>query len=680
MNKKLKYLGLILLVAVTITYSNHFKNPFHFDDYHTIVNNVYIQDIGNIPKIFTGIEYFGNMPGNKGYRPVVTASTAIDYWMGGGCFPFYFHLSMFIVFLFQGVCMFFIFLKIFNISYKHEWTKYMALFCVGWYLLHPGNAETINYIIARSDSYSTFFIILAFVCYMYSKFCRKYFLYLIPVALAILSKEPGAMFSMLLFVYILFFENKVSLTKMFTKQRKQFYNTIIKSIPAILFTIAGLLMVMNIILKQRIDTGANPEGMYLKYVVTQPYVLFTYFSSFFAPVSLSSDPEFAVFSNLSDIRMYIGFAFVILMIVLAFATSKKEKSRPIAFGILWFFIASIPTSLNVSSQVANSHRLFFPFVGLSISVGWIIFLFLVKIRPVFEKTNFNRSIIAGALFILCGYAYGTYQRNEVWKTDEGLWYDIIQKNPENPRGLMNYGLALMEKGQYSEAEYYYLKALAIWPNWAYLNINLGILNAATNKITEAEQYYLTAVRSGNADSYYYYSKFLVEQKRSTEAISYLQSAIKLSQGDMKSRYLLMSIYQELEYWEQLQLLAAETLEIVPGDTETLSYVDIAKGKKSALQVSEEQTESNPTPEKYLNLSLLYYNLGEFDKCIEACYKAIALKPNYPDAYNNICSAYNAQGKWDEGIKACEKALELSPEYALAKNNLNWAKTEKAKIK
>ncbi|MFA4853389.1 MAG: tetratricopeptide repeat protein [Bacteroidales bacterium] len=676
MNKNVKYLGLLLMIAVSITYSNHFQNSFHFDDCHTIVNNVYIRDIGNIPKIFTSIEYFGNMPGNQGYRPVVTASTAIDYWLGGGYFPFYFHLSMFIVFLLQGVCMFFIFLKIFNISYKHEWTKYLALFCVGWYMLHPGNAETINYIISRSDSFSTFFVILAFVCYMYSKFCRKYFLYLIPAALGILSKEPGAMFSGLLFFYILFFENKVSLTKIFTKQRKQFFNAIIKAIPAILFTIAGLYIVIYIVHKQTFDTGANPEGLYLKYILTQPYVLFMYFYNFFLPVSLNSDPEFAVFSNFSDIRMYFGFAFVILMFVLAFVTSKNEKYRPIAFGILWFFIASIPTSLNVSSQAANSHRLFFPYVGLSISVSWVIFLFMVKIRPVFEKTKFNKSIIAGALLILCGYAYGTYQRNEVWKNEETLWYDIIQKSPENPRAMMNYGLTLMAKGQYSEAEFYYRKALAIWPNWPYLHINMGILKGATNQIAEAEQYYLSAIRvSSSPLAYYYYSKFLSAQKRSKEAIPYLQHAIKVSPGDMESCYLLMSIYTELEYWDQLQSLATETLQIVPGDTETLSYIDIAKGKKTQVQINEEQTKNNPTPENYLNLSLLYYQKGLYEKCIDACREAIKLRPDYAAAYNNICSAYNALGKYEEGIKACEKAIAIQPDFQLAKNNLNWAKSQ-----
>jgi len=626
------------------------------------------------------------MPDNLGYRPVVTASTAIDYWLGGGYNPFYFHLSMFLIFLLQGVCMFFMFLKIFNISYKHEWTKYLVLFTVGWYMLHPGNAETINYIIARSDSYSTFFIVLAFLCYIGSKLCKKNYIYLIPVGLGVLCKEPATMFPLLLFVYIVLFENKVSLTLIFTKQRKQFFNAIKKTIPALLFTLFMTFIVQYISYKQTSNSGVLHtvvDGYHVKYLLTQPYVLFTYFYSFFMPISLSSDPDIAVFSSYTDPKMYLGFAFVAVMFALAFITSRKEKYRPISFGILWFFIAAIPTSILAAlTQVSNSHRLFYLYVGLSIAVGWAIFLFLLKIKPVFKESTFIKSIIALALLVLCSYGYATYQRNKVWKNDETLWSDIVQKGPENPRALMNFGLTLMAKGQFFEAEFYYRKALTIWPRWSYLYINMGILKEATNQNAEAERYFLNAVSysNNNPDASYYYSKFLFAQKRSKEAIPYLQNAITISPGHLQSRYLLMSIYSELGYWEQLQQLATETLTIIPGDTPTLSFIEMSKGKKSQAAANAEQVKSNPTPESYLTLSIQYYNQGEYQKCIDACYEALKLRPTYSEAYNNICTAYNSMKMWDKAAEACQKSLQCNPNNEYAKNNLKIAQTAKAKGK
>lgn len=85
---------------------------------------------------------------------------------------------------------------------------------------------------------------------------------------------------------------------------------------------------------------------------------------------------------------------------------------------------------------------------------------------------------------------------------------------------------------------------------------------------------------------------------------------------------------------------------------------------------------HPTPENFLDLSLQFYNRGEYQQCIDACNEALKLKPDYAEAYNNICSAYNAMKMWDKGAEACEKALKIRPDYELAKNNLKWAKSNK----
>jgi len=101
-----------------------------------------------------------------------------------------------------------------------------------------------------------------------------------------------------------------------------------------------------------------------------------------------------------------------------------------------------------------------------------------------------------------------------------------------------------------------------------------------------------------------------------------------------------------------------------------------KNKKDKTTVNQEFADKNPTPENYLNLSLIYYQEGQFEKCIESCRKALKLKPDYADEYNNICSAYNSMGKWDEAIKACQMALKIKSDYELAKNNLKWAESKK----
>lgn len=99
---------------------------------------------------------------------------------------------------------------------------------------------------------------------------------------------------------------------------------------------------------------------------------------------------------------------------------------------------------------------------------------------------------------------------------------------------------------------------------------------------------------------------------------------------------------------------------------------------SAVEAAEKAAQANPSYQTFLNLGLVYYQSGMYEKSIEATQKAIDADPNQAVAYNNIAAAYGALEKWDFEIAACEKALQLDPNFQLAKNNLSWANSQKEK--
>src|SRR5580658_410187 len=94
-----KYIRLliIILLIVTAVYANHFRNGFHFDDYHTIVDNPYIRSLHNLPRFFTDGTTFSVLPANRTYRPLVSAVLAVDYALGHSYKPFWFQASGFVV-------------------------------------------------------------------------------------------------------------------------------------------------------------------------------------------------------------------------------------------------------------------------------------------------------------------------------------------------------------------------------------------------------------------------------------------------------------------------------------------------------------------------------------------------------------------------------------------------------
>ncbi|MBN8696614.1 MAG: tetratricopeptide repeat protein [Bacteroidetes bacterium] len=665
---------LALITIAGITYSNHFQNEFHFDDSHTAKNNIFIQDIKNIPLFFKDGTTFSSLPSNQSYRPIVSTSLAIDYWMGNGYNMFYFHLNTFIMFLLQGILMFFFFFKIFQLSYKNSWNFYIAAIATAWYVLHPGNAETVNYIIARSDIQSTFFAVVGFVMYLFSPFSKRTYLYLIPVGIGALAKPPSVMFAPMLFCYILLFEEKMSLMDALKISNfKRLFTVIKKSVPAFVFCAFMYLWVDHFTPKTWESGGFSVYN----YLITQPFVIFHYFITFFLPFGLSADTDWQPLQSMTDIRFILGMAFILSLVWVAFRFSKDERLRPISFGILWFFLALIPSSSVIAfAEVMNDHRIYFPYIGLAISVCWTIGLLLLKYKKEYQNTliKYEHAVLLFCMLALGGYAYGVHERNKVWKTEESLWYDVTVKSPGNARGLMNYGLSQMAKGDYPVAEKYFTEALTMWPRYSTLHVNMGILKAATGDPATAETYFNNAIQygGGHPASWFFYGRFLMNQQRYADAIEKLNKTIELTPAHIDARSLLMRAYQETGEWEKLNQLAQNTLEVNPGNAEAMSYLEASKNKKNATAQLEEEAKISNSPEKYLDLSLKYYQLGNYEKCIEAANAAIQLKPDYAEAYNNIGNSYNLLKNYPKAIEALQKALSIKPDYELAKNNLQVA--------
>lgn len=675
--KSIIYL-ILLIAATTFTYSNHFNNSFHFDDSHTIQNNIFIQNIKNIPLFFKDGTTFSSLPSNQSYRPVVSTSLTLDYWAGKGYNLFYFHLSTFILFLLQGILMFFLTFKLFDLAFRNNWNFFIAAGGTAWYMLHPANAETVNYIIARSDLQSTFFVVLGFILYIFSPFSKRTYLYLLPVGIGALAKPTAVMFAPMLFFYVLLFEEKLSLNSVFQKENfKQFFRSIKTIIPAFIFCAVMYVWVDHFTPKTWQSGGSSA----FSYLISQPFVIFHYFNTFFLPLGLSADTDWEGISSIWNVQFFIGIAFILAMIFIAFRFSKDLRLRPVTFGIAWFFLALIPSSSVIPfAEILNDHRIFFPYVGLMISVSWVLGLLLLKYKKQFtiNTARYNLIITSLVILLLGGFAYGAHERNKVWKTEETLWKDVAEKSPKNARGLMNYGLSLMSRGDYQNAEKYFTKAIGMWPYYYSLHINMGVLkNVQGDKVT-AENYFKSATQYGGhyPDTWFFYGNFLNNQARYSEAIPMLEKTIALAPAHIGARISLMKAYNATGEWDKLKQLAEQTLQTVPGNQDALNYLKASETRKDQIEIKKEEAEKSPTAEKYLDLSLLFYQKGQYEKCIEACENAIKLKADYADAYSNMCAAYNQLKQWDKAIEACNKALKINPEHKLAKGNLNWAKKEK----
>ncbi|PYK37641.1 MAG: hypothetical protein DME49_10810 [Verrucomicrobia bacterium] len=617
--------GALLLVAIFAAYANHFHNSFHFDDAHTIETNAAIRDLRNIPLFFRDATTFSALPSNQSYRPLVSTLLAIDYRLGGGVQPFWFHLSIFALFVALVLLLAFVVHRLCDHAASSTRNRWIALAAAAWCGLHPANADTVNYIIASAEVISTLGLIASFVVYFAFPRLRRSCLYIVPAAIAILAKPPAAIFAVLFAIYRLLFPVETIARRTGARSALAYIADVA---PAFLICSAMLWFVQHMTPRNWIAGAANAHN----YLITQPYVALLYLKTFFWPSGLSADYDLNPFTTTDDPRFWAGFAFIVLFTMCAIAAAFFKKTRVIGFGLLWFLIALLSTSALPLAEPMNDHRTFFPYIGLVIAVAGAVSL-LINRDVRYSLWAKIAATCAVALF-LCANGYATFQRNKVWKTEESLWHDVVTRSPRNPRGLMNYGNTLMARGDYEGALDYFHRALALAPQYSVLLINLAIAENATKQSAAAEQHFKDALRLAptSPDSYTYYARYLLSHSRAEDARAFLSSALELSPSDLTARQL-------------------------------LAQADGQARNQPATQ----------TPEYYLDLSLQLYREERYVESIAASRRALDLRPGYAEAWNNIGAAYNKLGRYEEAAAACEQALRYKPNLELARNNLQYAR-------
>lgn len=573
----------LILVAVTITYWNHFPNEFHFDDFHSVVRNPAIREISNIPKYFLDARLFSIFPPNQSYRPMTTTTLAIDYALGGGYNPVYFHLTTFLAFLLQLVVMGALFQKILG-SHRQAWLG------VALYGLHPVGAETINYVIQRADMYVALGLSAGMLLYAYNRPRWA----LLVFALAYFFKPSALVFPGLVLAY-----------EHFLGQRA--YK---KSIPFIL--LAAVLTVLNTVMTPASFLLGSSSSS-LNYRLTQPYIAMTYLWESVAPFHLAADNEFPPFDNLLDPKAVAGYVCLLGLLVAIY------KGKPtLSFGLSWFLMAMVPTSLAPLGDVTNDHRMFGPYVGLALAVASLASHRVVQL------------LLALALPLL---AYGTVLRNQAWRSEESLWRDAVAKRPGNGRAWLNLGVCLLGHNRPAEALAAMLEAKRRSDSYVYLEVNLGQVYAALNRPEKAEQHFIRATEvDPGGTPLYLYGEFLMRQGRPTEGIPYLVESNKRNPRDSSALRLLHSYYD----------------------------------------FKDAECKRNPTCQNYVDFSLLLFQGEEYEKAATMALAACRIDPKSAPAHNNLAACYLAQKKWAEAKKEASIALKIQPDMAVAQRNLDKA--------
>lgn len=199
------WLNIIFLVIVgSALYYHALFEPFKVDNIPQIVNQPLVHSLNHLPELF-----FGGMGYSKEhfdflkfyYRPINMVLNAFLWQLGNGStFPF--HAFQIAIFIANGVLYYLLLLKFLGRSFAFA----SALL----FLSSPTNMEVADYIAILQDTLYFFFGIsaLCLVVYKVSRLkVRFIFLYLLLLS-ALLSKETGILFILLLLLWAKLFDQK----------------------------------------------------------------------------------------------------------------------------------------------------------------------------------------------------------------------------------------------------------------------------------------------------------------------------------------------------------------------------------------------------------------------------------------------------------------------------------------
>ncbi len=641
--------------VVLLAYANHWTNPFHFDDDHTIVCNPNIRQLSTLPRLLTDATAASVYPSHAVYRPLTYLLLAGDYAVAGGLDPRIFHLSTFVGFLCLLAVIFALGRAVLDLTAPYAHNRWFALLGATLFGVHPVGAQTLNYIIQRAEVWSSLGAAGSVALFAACPRLRKYGVYLLPGVLGILAKTTASIFPLLILLYHVIVERG---------SPRERWTSFTAGLTASLAA-TGLCAFMTLSTRT-FDPGAPPFSQYLW---TQPWVIARYLRNFVLPIDLSIDPGWAPLSSTLEPRALVGVACMLAIIGSSVWLARYRETGAIAFGLGWFLVALVPVTVFPLGEMTNDHRMFLPYIGLALATAGAA-------RTAASEGHRIRRVLVVALAIgaLTAACLATWQRNVVWSSSESVWRDAVETNPEHGRARMNLGVALMQRGALAAALAEFEQAASRSPDYDFLEVNLGLVKSALGRSAEAEAHFGRAVTlAPNATvGYFYYGRWLVGQLRHAEAIWYLERAVTLSQDDLRARQELMRALGAHRAFGRLRDVAQETLLRIPGEPTAEAAIHEAERGLNELESLKSRMQTAPSAEGWLDASLRLYNEGDFASSLEAAREALKYRPDYAEAFNNIAAAHNAMAHWGEAAAAAREALALKPDFPLARNNLAWA--------
>jgi len=677
-------LPFFLLIAVGfVAYWNSFDVPLVFDDLNSIQRNAGV--------------LFGDalQPSRLISRSLLFATFAMNYAIGGQNVWGY-HLVNLVLHILNGIIIFFIAQQVFRKANLAEnkivsWSLLAALFFVA----HPVQTESVTYISSRSELLSTLFYVIAFLIFVRWPEVKIGFglsiLITVLFMLGLGTKETVISLPATLLLYDFIFISGGRVLAPFKRWR--FY---------LIFVTTGLFAIYFLLTGSLKFLLTSPYHLAPKYYfLTETRVVVKYIQLVFLPVGLNLNYDFS--TSLGFLQPPVLFSIAVILCFLVLAWLIREREPVLSFSIFWFFLTLAPTSSFIPIlDVIFEHRLYLPLVGVCLAFP-VLMEHLVRWTKVQRWLNWSvvryASIIIGVLLI------ATILRNEVWRSDERLWLDVISKSPHAARPYNALAFVYVNRGETEKAIAISREGMRNVPSARHdFDETIGNLYLKLNRVQEAidmfkdnieESKRLGLSDDGQSVSYnnlgvtYLYLWRTLQDRRSQfseqefnrqrdDVLSHAEDAFAESlKRDPGNEWSLDSYVNVAFDWGKADALIADQLKNGEATNFRALYTIgkirfLQKNYKEAAEYFEKAEALDKTR------NLLYYNhgyaldqMGDIDGAIAKYTMAIRIDPIFSEAHHNVALLYVKKGDFANAIANLNEVLRRDPNNVLS--NLELAK-------
>lgn len=598
-NERFLLIFLLLTILCITIYFNSLHNNLIYDDYHTIVSNVFIKFPGYIPKIFSK-DYF-ILSGEQSYRPLVTLTYFLDYYLWR-LNPFGYHFTNLVLHILNSQITFYLIFLITN-------NLQLSIFVSILFATHPVHTEVLNCASFREDLLVYLFFMLSFIFYIKRRFFFSYIFFF----LSLFSKEMAITLPFIILLYIFLFKDNSEIS------RDRFY-------------ICGYFLLLFFYLIVRFKIMNNPdaepayyiENSFYKSILTQFSIFLKYFKILLYPFGLSIVHQIKPLKSIFETDFLFSFLLVLSIFFIFFKKNSITK-----LGILYFFLSLVP--------VSNIFPLYNPFAERYLYLPSVGFFLIVG--DSFEKIYRKNKKISILFFLLIIFSYSllTFKRNYDWRTSEKLWRAAGIFYPNNWVILEQIGVEYLIKGKPKEAMREFQKALDLNKNDVLLYLNIAVANCFLKNYKKSIEQF---------------SK-IIEMKPRKEILSqvYYQRAVAYSKIYEYDKAL-KDLYKVLEI-NPYFFDAKFSISII---------YNKMKKKKEAIENLKNLIKEAPFYTKaYFFISLIYKEMKEYEEAIDYLNKVSRIDPYNPDIYILLAEIYFEKKEPKKAMEQYRKLSEINPE-------------------